>query len=57
MYPKMNRGWKMDSYRHRLARYGIKTAGMSQEDIKLKHDMLSAMKKAEVKKKKESFLR
>ena len=47
----------MDSYRHRLARYGIKTAGMSQEDIKLKHDMLSAMKKAEVKKKKESFLR
>lgn len=48
-YPTMKRGWynnrpnsnpEFESYRHRLARYGIRTAGMSNNEIKQKHELL-----------------
>lgn len=44
-YGKMNRGWfnarrgsdpRYESYRHTLARYGIKTRGLNQEELKQK---------------------
>ena len=53
-YGKMNRGWFGDSYRHRLARYGIKTSGLTSEEIRQRHDMLMAERRK--KKKRKSFL-
>ena len=51
----MRRGWRRESYRHRLARYGIKTKGMTGAEIKQKHDVLKAQLKK--KKKRKSFLK
>jgi hypothetical protein len=48
------RGWyntrrgsnpRYEGYRHRLARFGIKTRGLSPDEIKQKHDMLMAQRK------------
>ena len=45
----MKRGWYnkransnavFESYRHRLARYGIKTSGLTQQEIKNEHQQL-----------------
>ena len=58
-YPTTKRGWynvrrgsnpEFESYRHRLARFGISTKGMTQKQIKQKHDMLMAQKKKKKKK-------
>jgi hypothetical protein len=38
----MRRGWHHDNYRHRLARYGIKTKSLTSEEIKQRHDLLVA---------------
>ena len=62
-YGKMKRGWynnrpnsnpKYESYRHRLARYGIKTTGLTNQEIKQEHELL--MKNLD-KKKKERFVK
>ena len=37
---KMARGWYSDNYRHKLARYGIKTKGLKPAEIKEKHNSL-----------------
>ena len=48
-YPKTKRGWynkrpnshpEFESYRHRLARYGIKTTGLTNQEIKQEHELL-----------------
>ncbi len=50
----MKRGWYGESYRHRLARYGIKTSGLNHEELKQRHDAL--MNERRKKKKNKSFI-
>jgi hypothetical protein len=62
-FNKMKRGWynrrtnsnpKYESYRHRLARFGIRTAGLTNKEIMQEHELL--MKKIQ-KEKKERFVK
>jgi len=54
---KMARGWYSDNYRHKLARYGIKTKGLKPAEVESKYHSLVQDLREQKRTKRESFIK